>query len=95
MARPVALDRLVEGLGGPDNIVRVTADHTRTNVWLRDPDRLDHAALRDAEMSGSLLGPHHLQLATAPHTSVLAAALAAARTGVAGSPSTSRGDHPS
>jgi phosphotransferase system IIB component len=93
MTVPAALDRLVEGLGGPGNILRVTADHTRTNVWLVDPDRIDHGALRAAQVSGNLLGSHHLQLVTAAHTPELAAGLAAVRTAAPDPrPSASRGD---
>jgi phosphotransferase system IIB component len=92
---PADLGRLVEGLGGPANILRVTADHTRTNVWLHDPDRIDHAALRAAQVRGNLLGSHHLQLVTTPHTPALAAGLTAARRDHRGPPPTSRGDHPS
>jgi phosphotransferase system IIB component len=92
-----ALDHLVAGLGGPTNIVRVTADHTRTNVWLLDPDRIDHAALRGAGLRGNLVGSRHLQLVTAARTPELAAGLAAA--GGAGAapplPPTHRGDDPS
>lgn len=72
---PDGLGTVVDGVGGPENITDVTADHTRTNVWLRDATRIDHRALRGARVRGFLVGPRHLQLVTGARTAAVATVL--------------------
>lgn len=64
--------QIVEGLGGPGNILDVEACITRLRTEVRDPSRVDEAALKAAGAHGVLRRGQVVQVVVGPEADTLA-----------------------
>ncbi len=67
--------RLIEGLGGPDNVVGLESCVLRVRVEVHDPARVDSLVLRIPEVLAVVRSDTIVQIVVGPGADVLAAAM--------------------
>ncbi len=65
-------EQIVAGLGGADNIDEIEACITRLRTEVKDPGRVDEAALKAAGAHGVLTAGRVVQVVVGPEADVLA-----------------------
>ncbi|HEX5769496.1 MAG TPA: PTS glucose/sucrose transporter subunit IIB [Nocardioidaceae bacterium] len=65
-------ERIVQGLGGPTNIVEVEACITRLRTEVADTSLVDEQALKDAGVHGVMRAGSVIQVVVGPDADVLA-----------------------
>jgi N-acetylglucosamine PTS system EIIB component len=64
--------RIVEGLGGADNILDIEPCITRLRTEVRDPSRVDEAALKAAGAHGVMRSGQVVQVVVGPEADTIA-----------------------
>jgi PTS system N-acetylglucosamine-specific IIB component len=64
--------RIVDGLGGADNILDIEPCITRLRTEVRDPSRVDEAALKAAGAHGVLRSGQVVQVVVGPEADTIA-----------------------
>lgn len=75
----VVAQKMIEGLGGPYNVLSVEGCITRLRVTVADPDRVDQGVLRDGGAMAVIAVGEAIQVVVGPQAEDLADAANAAR----------------
>lgn len=65
-------ESIIAGLGGIDNIIEIEPCITRLRSEVRDPSKVDHAALKAAGAHGVIASGNAVQVVVGPEADTLA-----------------------
>ncbi len=68
---------ILEALGGRENVVELESCITRLRAQVKDPERVDEAAMKEAGAFGTAIHGHSVQVVVGPDADDVRAAISA------------------